>query len=149
MKIRSDKNLEKGLFLKDIPGLGKPNNPILNVFEWDEKRISSSVFLPLHFTRKVPKDNVEEKRIADLLIYKTQQALFLKLHTNIGPADCDKLCRKCISTYSTDIDFENHQKHCSEHEPCLIKVPKETTVRITKFFYKKPYNLLRMQILKQ
>ena len=47
----------------------------MNIIELVEKRTSSPVFLPLHFTRKVSKDKDEEKNIVGLLIFKNQNYL--------------------------------------------------------------------------
>ena len=41
------------------------------------------------------------------------------MNINKGPTHCDKLCRNCLSSCSTDKELESHQKLCWEHEPCI------------------------------
>ena len=73
------------------------------MFELDEKRTCPSVFLPLLFTKKVPKDEDENKRVIDLLIlYNNHYRLIKKLRAYIGTSRYSKLCRIILATESID-----------------------------------------------
>ena len=41
--------------------------------------------------------------------------------------------------YLTDNELKNYQQLCLEHEPCVLKFPKETSFRYTNYYYKLPF----------
>ena len=53
--------------------------------------------------------------------------LSMKIYTytyHIRPPHCDNICRKCLSSRSTENEFKNHQKVCLEDEPYKMKFSK-------------------------
>ena len=108
----------------------------MNNFELHEKRIPPPVFLPIHYTRNVPKDKDEENRIVDLILYKNHFSFLRNLHRYVGPPQPDKVCTGCLSTFLNEDELWNRQKHKLKHEPCITKISKETTFRVNKLFIK-------------
>ena len=57
----------------------------------------------------------DERRLTNLSLCKNRYCIIEKLHSQRGPNHCDELCKKLLSTLSTDDELKNHQILCIAH----------------------------------
>ena len=95
--------LGRGLKLKDLPKLDKPNNFTIIVFQLDEKRTCPPVLLSLQYKQKVTRGKDEEKKL-----YPTfeRSHFCLRKYTYIGLSHCTNFCLKYLATKWNDIYFQ-------------------------------------------
>ena len=93
----------------DMYRFEKLNNFSINIYElnFDQNKYK---LIPFGISK-----NVTEK-VIDLLIYKNHFVLIKKLNVFIGKEKCKYICRKCLSSYTSQIMLIQHKNICGENQ---------------------------------
>ena len=77
-------------------------------------------------------------RVVDLLIYKNHCDLIEKLHAFLGKHDSKFVCRRCLSSYSSQNVLLKHLKRCEQQKITSIETSNESHLYWKKHFHKNP-----------
>ena len=114
-----------GMRITDIDKFENLNNQLaINVFEYSTKEDNDYKLVPLYIS-----ENIENRRIIDLISYKNHFILLKKLHVFIGKHDNSYVCRKCLSSYTVQSELSTHKKLCGNKNKSVCIPTKETHVK--------------------
>ena len=128
-------DFENGFRCKDIKRFEQLNDLSINVFEllvYFENNEWKNKIVPI----EISKSNSE--RVVDLLLYKNHYALIKKLHVYLGKKDCKFVCRRCLSSFTSDLILKKHKERCEQQDIVLPTFPKESHLTWSKHFHRVP-----------
>ena len=116
-------NFENGFKCSDVKRFENLNNLSINIFElnfYKENEIWKHKLIPIEISDHKSDD------VIDLLIYKNHYVLIKKLHVFLGKQGCRYICRRCLSSYSSEKVFEKHKNKCNQQEITSNKCSNES-----------------------
>ena len=125
-----------GFIVSDVKKFEKLNNLKINIFElsfYQEDKIWKHKLIPLEIS-----ENKSGDYEIDLLIYKNHYVLIKKLHVFFGKYKCRYVCRRCLSSYSSEKVLEKHKFKCNQQEITSIRTSNESHIYWKKYFHKIP-----------
>ena len=124
------------LDVSDVKKFEKLNNLAINIFElsfYQNDKIWKHKLIPLEIS-----ENKNGDYEIDLLIYKNHYVLIKKLHVFLGKSKCTHVCRRCLSSYSSEKVLEKHKFKCKQQEITSIRTSNESHIYWKKYFHKIP-----------
>ena len=85
---------------------------------------------------KLVKNNSD--RIIDLAIYKNHYVLNKKLDVFLGDHNKRFICRRCLSSYTSENMLMKHKENCGDGNITTIETSNETHLHWKKHFHKNP-----------
>ena len=80
----------------------------------------------------------DSDRVIDLAIYKNRYALIKKLDVLLGDHNKKYICRRCLSSYTSENMLKKHKQKCGEDNITTLKTSTESHVHWKKHFHKNP-----------
>ena len=118
----------------DIPKFENLNNQLsINVFEYSKEEDNDYKLIPLYIS-----NNIENRRIIDLILYKNHYILLKKLHVFIGKHDSSYICRNCLCSYTVQSELTTHKRLCGTKNKSVYIPAKESHVMWNKYYQKMP-----------
>ena len=129
-----DIDFTNGMKITDIDKFENLNNQLsINVFEYSTVENNDYNLVPLYIS-----ENIENRRIIDLILYKNHYILLKKLHVFIGKHDNTYVCRNCLSSYSVQSELATHRRLCGTKTKSVYIPSKESHVKWNKYYQKMP-----------
>ena len=130
----SNIDFTNGMRIIDIPKFENLNNQLsINVFEYSKEEDNDYKLFPLYIS-----NNIENRRIIDLILYKNHYILLKKLHVFIGKHDSSYICRSCLSSYTVQSELTTHKRLCGIKNKSVYIPAKESHVMWNKYYQKMP-----------
>ena len=130
-----DFDFTNGFKCRDVHKFNELNNLSVNIFElvfyrddneWKHK------LLPI----EISKNNSD--RVIDLAIYKNHYVLVKKLNVFLGDHNKKFICRRCLSSYTSENMLIKHKPRCENNEITSIKTSNESHIFWKKHFHENP-----------
>ena len=124
-----------GFRCSDVHKFNELNNLSVNIFElnfyqdqnqWKHKLI--------HI--EISKNNSD--RVIDLAIYKNHYVLIKKLDVFLGDHNKKFICRRCLSSYTSENMLMKHKEKCGDDDITTIKTSNKSHLQWEKHFHKNP-----------
>ena len=80
----------------------------------------------------------ETDKVSDLLIYKNHYVLIKKLNVFLGDHNEHFICRRCLSSYTSENMLMKHKQKCGDDNKTTIKTSNELHIQWKKHFHKNP-----------
>ena len=80
----------------------------------------------------------DSDRIVDLLIYKNHYALIKKFNVFLGDQHKNFICRRCLSSYTSENMLMLHKTKCENNDISTIRTSSEPHLHWKKHFHKNP-----------
>ena len=80
----------------------------------------------------------DSDRVIDLAIYKSHYILIKKLNTFLGDHNKNFICRRCLSSYTSENMLMKHKQKCGDDNITTIKTSNESHLFWKKHFHKNP-----------
>ena len=128
-----DFDFTNGFKCRDVHKFNELNNLSVNIFElvfyrddneWKHK------LLPI----EISKNNTD--RVIDLAIYKNHYVLIKKLNTFLGDHNKKFICRRCLSSYTSENMLIKHKARCENNDITSIKTSNKSHLHWEKYFHK-------------
>ena len=128
-------DFSRGFRCCDVHKFNEVNNLSVNIFElrfyqdqnqWKHKLI--------HI--EISKNNSD--RVIDLAIYKNHYVLIKKLDVFLGDHNKKFICRRCLSSYTSENMLMKHKEKCGDDNITTMKTSNETHLHWKKHFHKNP-----------
>ena len=87
---------------------------------------------------EISKNNSD--RVIDLAIYKNHYVLIKKLDVFLGDQNKKIICRRCLSSYTSENMLIKHKPKCETNDITSIKTSNESHLHWKKHFHKNPLN---------
>ena len=130
----SNIDFTNGMRIIDIPKFENLNNQIsINVFEYSKEEDNDYTLIPLYIS-----NNIENRRIVDLILYKNHYILLKKLHVFIGKHDSSYICRSCLCSYTVQSELTTHKRLCGIKTKLVYIPAKESYVMWNEYYQKMP-----------
>ena len=129
-----------GFKCNDVHRFNELNNLSVNIFElnfYQDKDKWKHNLIPIETSKN------ESERVVDLLIYKNHYALIKKLNVFLGDHHKNFICRRCLSSYTSENMLTLHKSKCETNDITTIKTSSESHLHWKKIFQK---NLLHFGI---
>ena len=140
-----DFDFTNGFKCNSVHKFNEVNNLSVNIFELNFYRDQNQwkhKLLPI----EISKNNTD--RIIDLAIYRNHYVLIKKLDVFLGDHNKKFICRRCLSSYTSENMLINHKPNSENNDISTIKTSKKSHLHWEKHFQKNPFYFERMQILK-
>ena len=111
-------DLTNGFNCNDAEKFGKVNNLSINTFELNfclQNKKWKHKLKPFEITEK------ESDGVVDLLKYKNHYVLLRRIHVFLCNQSCNFLCRRCLSSYTSQNVLTKHKQQCEEQEITSIR----------------------------
>ena len=135
-----DFDFTNGFKCSDVHKFNDINNLSVNIFElnfYQDQNIWKHKLLPI----EISKNNSD--KIIDLAIYKNHYVLIKKLDVFLGDHNKKFICRRCLSSYTSENMLSKHKPKCENNDITSIKTSNESHLFWKKYFHK---NLLYFRI---
>ena len=80
----------------------------------------------------------DSDRVIDLHIYKNHYVLIKKLDVFLGDHNKKFICRRCLSSYTSESMLMEHKEKCGDDNITTIKTPNEPHLKWKNHFHKNP-----------
>ena len=133
--IIQDFDFTNGFKCSDVHKFNELNNLSVNIFElnfYQDQNQWKHKLIPI----EVSKNNSD--RVIDLAIYKNHYVLIKKLDVFLGDHNKKFICRRCLSSYTSENMLIKHKPKCENNEITTIKTSNESHLYWKKHFHKKP-----------
>ena len=124
-----------GFKCSDVHKFNELNNLSVNIFElnfYQDQNQWKHKLIPI----EISKNNSD--RVIDLAIYKNHYVLIRKLVVFLGDHNKKYICRRCLSSYTSENMLMKHKQKCGEDNITTITTSKESHLYWKKHFHKKP-----------
>ena len=124
-----------GFKCSDVHKFNKLNNLSVNIFElvfYQEQNKWKHKLLPI----EISKNNSD--RVIDLAIYKNHYVLIKKLNIFLGDHNKKFICRRCLSSYTSENMLIKHKEKCGYDNITSIKTSNKSHLHWEKHFHKNP-----------
>ena len=111
------------------------NNLSVNKFElifYQDQNKWRHELIPIEVSRN------ESDRVIDLAIYKNHYVLIKKLDVFLGDYNKKIICRRCLSSYTSENMLMKHKQKCGDDNITTIKTSNESHTYWKKHFHKNP-----------
>ena len=130
-----DFNFSKGFRCSDVHKFNELNNLSVNIFElnfYQDQNQWKHKLIPI----EISKNNSD--RVIDLAIYKNHYVLIKKLDVFLGDHNKKYICRRCLSSYTSENMLIKHKQKCGIDNITTIKTSNESHLHWKKHFHKNP-----------
>ena len=135
-KLKNDDfDFTKGLRCSDVHKPNEINNLSVNIFElnfYQDQNQCKHKLIPIEISKN------DSDRVIDLAIYKNHYVLIKKLDVFLGDHNKMFVCRRCLSSYTTENMLMTHKKNCDDDNITSIKTSNETHLHWKNHFHKNP-----------
>ena len=128
-------DFSRGFKCIDVHKFNKINNLSVNIFElvlYQEQNQWKHKIIPI----EISKNNSD--RVIDLAIYKNHYVLNKKLDVFLGDHNKKFICRRCLSSYTSEYMLIKHKQKCGDDNITAIKTSNESHLFWKKHFHKNP-----------
>ena len=133
--IINDFDFTNGFKCSDVHKFIELNNLSVNIFElsfYQDQNQWKHKLIPI----EVNKNNSD--RVIDLAIYKNHYVLIKKLDVFLGDHNKRFICRRCLSSYTSENMLMKHKEKCGDDNITVIKTSIESHLQWKKHFHKNP-----------
>ena len=130
-----DFDFTNGFKCRDVHKFNELNKLSVNIFEivfYQEQNQWKYKLLPI----EISKNNSD--RVIDLAIYKNHYVLVKKLDVFLGDHNKKFICRRCLSSYTSENMLMKHKEKCGDDNITSIKTSNESHIQWKKHFHKNP-----------
>ena len=123
-----------GFIYNDVHRLNELNNLSVNIFElnfYQDKDKWKHNLIPIEISKN------ESDRVVYFIIYKNHYALIKKLNVFLGDYHKNFICRRCLSSYTSENMLTLHKTKCENIDITTIKTSSESHLHWKKTFSKK------------
>ena len=128
-----DFDFTNGFKCSDIHKFNEINNLSVNIFEinfYQDQNQWKYKLIPI----EISKNNSD--RVIDLAIYKNHYVLIKKLAVFLGDHNKKFICRRCLSSYTSENMLMKHNQKCGDDNITTIKTSNESHLHWKKHFHK-------------
>ena len=125
----------KGLKCSDVHRFNELNNLSVNIFElnfYQDQNQCKHILIPIEISKN------DSDRVIDLAIYKNHYVLIKKLDVFLGDHNKKFICRRCISSYTSENMLMKHKQKCGEDNITTSRTSNESHLYWKKHFLKNP-----------
>ena len=130
-----DFDFTDGFKCSDVHKFNELNNLSVNIFElvfYQEQNQWKHKLIPIEITKN------DSGRVIDLAIYKNHYVLIKKLDVFLGDHNKKFICRRCLSSYTSENMLLKHKEKCGDDNITSIKTSNESHLSSKKHFHKNP-----------
>ena len=130
-----DFDFTNGFKCRDVHKFNELNNLSVNIFElnfYQDQNQRKYKLIPI----EISKNNSD--RIIDLAIYKNHYVLIKKLDVFLGDHNKKFICRRCLSSYTSENMLIKHKPKCENNDITIIRTSNESHLQWKKHFHKNP-----------
>ena len=130
-----DFDFTNGFKCSDIHKFNELNNLSVNIFELNfylDRNQWKHKLIPIEFSRN------NSDRVIDLAIYKNHYVLIKKLDVFLGDHNKKFICRRCLSSYTSENMLIKHKPKCENNDITSIKTSNKSHLHWEKHFHKNP-----------
>ena len=134
LKIQ-DFDFSNGFRCSDVHKFNELNNLSVNIFElnfYQDQNKWRHKLLPIEVSKN------DSDRVIDLAIYKNHYVLIKKLDVFLGDHNKKVICRRCLSSYTSENMLTKHKEKCGDDNITTIKFSNESHLYWKKHFHKNP-----------
>ena len=124
-----------GFRCSDVHKFNELNNLSVNIFElnfYQDQNQWKHKLIPI----EISKNNSD--RVIDLAIYKNHYVLIKKLDVFLGDHNKKFICRRCLSSYTSENMLIKHKPKCEKNNMTTIRISNESHLHWKKHFHKNP-----------
>ena len=124
-----------GFRCSDVHLFNELNNLSVNIFElsfYQDQNQWKHKLIPIEISKN------DSDRVVDLAIYKNHYVLIKKLDVFLGDHNKKYICRRCLSSYTSENMLIKHKQKCGEDNITTIKTSNESHLRWKNHFQKNP-----------
>ena len=126
-----------GFRCNDVHKFNKLNNLSVNIFElvfYQDYNQWKHKLIPIEISKN------DSDRVIDLAIYKNHYVLIKKFDVFLGDHNKKFICRRCLSSYTSENMLLKHKPKCENNDITSIKTSNESHLFWKKYFHKNPLN---------
>ena len=130
-----DFDFTNGFKCSDIHKFNELNNLSVNIFElnfYQDQNQWKQKLIPIEISK-----NTSDK-VIDLAIYKNHYVLIKKLDVFLGDHNKEFICRRCLSSYTSENMLMKHKPKCENIDITTIKTSYKSHLHWEKHFHKNP-----------
>ena len=124
-----------GFKCTDVHKFNELNNLSVNIFElnfYQDQNQWKHKLIPIEFSKN------NSDRVIDLAIYKNHYVLIKKLDVFLGDHNKKYICRRCLSSYTSENMLMKHKEKCGDDNITVIKTSNKSHLYWEKYFHKNP-----------
>ena len=128
-----DFDFTNGLKCSDVHKFNEINNLSVNIFElnfYQDENQWKHKLIPIEISKK------NSDRVIDLAIYRNHYVLIKKLDVFLGDQNKKFICRRCLSSYTSENMLMKHKEKCENNDITSIKTSNESHLHWKKTFHK-------------
>ena len=128
-------NFRKGFKCSDVHRFNELNNLSVNIFElnfYQDENQWKHKLIPFKINKN------ESDRFINLAIYKNHYVFIKKIDVIFGDHNKKFICRRCLSSYTSENMLMKHKQKCGEDNITTIKTSNESHIHWKKQFHKNP-----------
>ena len=128
-------DFNNGFKCSDVHKFNELNNLSVNIFElnfYQDQNQRKHKLIPI----EISKNNSD--RVIDLAIYKNHYVLIKKMEVFLGDHNKKIICRRCLSSYTSENMLVKHKEKCGDDNITTIKTSNESHLHWKKHFHKNP-----------
>ena len=130
-----DFDFSRGFRCGDVHKFNELNNLSVNIFElifYQDQNQWKHKLIPVEVSKN------DSDRVIDLAIYKNHYVLIKKLDVFLGDHNKKYVCRRCLSSYTSENMLMKHKPKCENNDISTIKTSSESHLNWKKHFHKNP-----------
>ena len=130
-----DFDFTNGFKCSDVHKFDELNNLSVNIFElnfYQDQNQWKHKLIPIEVSKN------DSDRIIDLAIYKNHYVLIKKLDVFLGDHNKKYICRRCLSSYTSENMLIKRKPKCENNDITTIKTSNESHLHWKKHFHKNP-----------
>ena len=130
-----DFDFTNGFKCRDVHKFNELNNLSVNIFElnfYQDQNQWKHKLIPI----EISKNNSD--RVIDLAIYKNHYVFIKKLDVFLGDHNKKYICRRCLSSYTSENMLSKHEPRWENNDITSIKTSNESHLFWKKHFHKNP-----------
>ena len=128
-------DFSSGLKCSVVHKFNELNDLSVNIFElnfYQDQNQWRHKLIPIDISKN------DADRVIDLAIYKNHYVLIKKLDVFLGDHNKKYICRRCLSSYTSENMLMKHRQKCGDHNITTIKTSNEPHLYWKKHFHKNP-----------
>ena len=132
-----DFDFSNGFKCSDVHKFNELNNLSINIFElnfYQDQNQWKHIVIPIEISKN------DSDRVIDLLICKNHYGLIKKLNVFLGDHHKTFICRRCLSSYTSENMLMLHKPKCENNDITTIRTSSESHLHWKKQFHKNPLN---------
>ena len=130
-----DFDFTNGFKCSDVHKFNEINNLSVNIFElnfYQDQNQWKHKLIPIEISKN------SADKVIDLAIYKNHYILIKKLDVFLGDHNKKFICRRCLSSYTSENMLIKHKQKCGDDNITSIKTSNESHLHWRKHFHKNP-----------